>query len=159
LSDLYLDLKHRIPVVGEWVEIGREEMQRAQKRLGLSDERLARLIPVSEKTWRRWKARGAIPVQWLARAAEALDLELVRAEPVRVAQPGAVPADALLESLAVLVDLTRELAETTQEILSSLRRIEQAMPLLAPAPDAATALDPASAPGAPPALRARRRAG
>jgi hypothetical protein len=131
VSELYLDLKRRIPVVGEWTQVGEEDMQRAQERTGLSDERLARLIPVSERTWRRWKKRGAIPTALLPRVAEVLDLELVRAEPIRVeAQLPSVesitPMRGLLESNAAVVELLQAIAESLLRVEDVLLRIEQA---------------------------------
>lgn len=120
MSDLYLDLKRRIPVVTDWTDIGEEEMERAQARTGLSDEKLSRLIPVSAKTWVRWKRRGQIPTHLLPKVAPLLGFELV--EPAPRPLPGQ-EADDLLESLAVLVDLVRSVDQR-------LARIESAMPSL-----------------------------
>jgi DNA-binding transcriptional regulator YiaG len=129
---MYLDLKRRIPVVAEWTEVGEEDMQRAQERIGLSDERLARLIPVSERTWRRWKKRGAIPTALLPRVAEVLDLELVKTEPVRVDASrlpelsGSTRSPYLLESSAATLDLLRSIGETLLRVEDVLLRIERA---------------------------------
>lgn len=76
MSDLYLELRTRIPVVAEQTQLGTQRIQDAQKRVGLSNEAIARLIPVSEKTWRRWKKQGSIPTPALPAAARALRLEL-----------------------------------------------------------------------------------
>lgn len=120
MSDLYLDLKRRIPVVTEWTNVGSEEMQRAQDRMGLSDERLARLVPVSAKTWVRWKRRGQIPTHLLPKVAPLLGFELVEPTltPLSV---GAVSEEGLQDAMATVLALLRS-------IDSHLVRIEQAMP-------------------------------
>lgn len=61
MSDLYLELRSRIPVVAAKTQIGSARIEEAQKRVGLSNESIARRVPVSEKTWRRWKQSGEIP--------------------------------------------------------------------------------------------------
>lgn len=119
MSDLYLDLKRRIPVVTEWTSVGSDEMERAQDRTGLSDEKLARLIPVSSKTWVRWKRRGEIPTHLLPKVAPILGFELVDPDPIPIQRQVAVPD--LQEALAVLVDLTTSIDRR-------LARIERAMP-------------------------------
>jgi hypothetical protein len=122
VSDLYLDLRRRIPVVTEWTDVGSEDMERAQDRTGLSDERLARLIPVSAKTWVRWKRRGAIPTHLLPKVAPILGFELVSPTLTQLEVGGTLPAD-LRESLAVLIDLVRSIDQR-------LADIERAMPAL-----------------------------
>lgn len=85
MSDLYLELKTRIPVVAARTAVGRDRLQAAQDAVGLSNERLARQIPVSEKTWRRWKEAGEVPTYALPQVARVLRLELVEPqEPVRL---------------------------------------------------------------------------
>jgi hypothetical protein len=81
MSDLYLELRSRIPVVADRTAVGRDRLDAAQRAVGLSNERLARLIPISEKTWRRWKDRGEVPTYALPKVAQALRLELVSASP------------------------------------------------------------------------------
>jgi hypothetical protein len=81
MSDLYLELRTRIPVVAEQTKLGTQRLQDAQKRAGLSNEAVARVVPVSEKTWRRWKTRGAIPTASLPAVARALRLELHELQP------------------------------------------------------------------------------
>lgn len=133
MSDLYLDLRHRIHVVTEWTEIPTEELQRAQDRIGLSDEKVARRIPVSVKTWSRYKKRGAVPTHLLPRIAPILGFELIPVEPIQIpitdgdpSAPGAImaPPD-LRESLATLIDLVQRLAETAEHCEAALGRIEQ----------------------------------
>lgn len=140
MSDLYLDLKRRIPVVTDWTDVGEEEMERAQARTGLSDERLARLIPVSAKTWVRWKRRGQIPTHLLPKVAPLLGFEMVPLEPITVglASEAVVVTPDLRESLAVLVDLVRAISESTRSLDARLARIELAMPALVPGPRTAS---------------------
>lgn len=139
MSDLYLDLKRRIPVVTEWTDVGTEEMERAQARTGLSDERLARRIPISSKTWGRWKKRGQIPTHLLPKVAPLLGFELVPLQPtpLEVATDGPqstvlVTTD-LRESLEVIVELLIRIANSIEENADRLDRIQRSMPELAPA--------------------------
>lgn len=76
MSDLYVELKSRIPVVAEKTYLGTQRLQDAQAAVGLSNEAIARLIPVSEKTWRRWKSDGTIPTASLPSVAKALKFEI-----------------------------------------------------------------------------------
>lgn len=76
MSDLYLELRARIPVVAEKTHLGTARIDDAQTASGLSNEAIARQIPVSEKTWRRWKKAGAIPTAALPAVAKALRLDL-----------------------------------------------------------------------------------
>jgi hypothetical protein len=141
VSDLYLDLRRRIPVVTEWTTVGSKEMEDAQARTGLSDERLARMIPISSKTWTRWKKRGQIPTHLLPKVAPILGFELVTIEPLQIPVAGDQPVSegtlvltpALRESVAVLVELVQRLAETAERNEGALGRIEQAIHARAPA--------------------------
>lgn len=115
MSELYLDLKRRIPVVTYWTTVGTADMERAQERLGLSDEKLARSLHISTKTWSRWKRRGEIPSHELPRLAPILGFELQSSvEPIRI--QAATEDD---DYRAIVVELLTE-------ILASLRRIERA---------------------------------
>lgn len=132
-----MDLKRRIPVVAEWTDVGTKEMERGQARTGLSDEKFAHMIPVSAKTWSRWKKRGRIPTHSLPKVAPLLGFELVPFEPVPLEIPGTTePLGAVLvttdlrESLATIVDLLQRMAETMERSEDALGRIEQA--ILAP---------------------------
>lgn len=84
MSDLYLHLRHRLEAVAEWVTIGIDTFGGAQKQLGLSDERAARLVPVSVRTWIRWRQRGQVPIHSLDRVAQILELDIERAARHRV---------------------------------------------------------------------------
>jgi hypothetical protein len=84
MSELYLVLRRRLEAVAEWVQLGTDEMQAAQDRLGLSNERLAAELYVVSKTWERWKQRGMVPRHQLANVAEVLGLEVETPAPVRV---------------------------------------------------------------------------
>lgn len=81
MSDLYIELRSRIPVVAQQTHLGRQRLQDAQDSVGLSNEAIARKVPVSEKTWRRWKERGEIPTSSLPAVAKALRLELRELSP------------------------------------------------------------------------------
>ena len=103
--------------------VDRELLDEAQGRVGLSNERLAALIPVSEKTWRRWKAAGAIPTYALGRIAEVLQLELTEVQP----EDG--PASLSLQRLgaagvAQLLEGQKEALLGQALILERLERIE-----------------------------------
>lgn len=96
-------------------------MEEAQSRLGLSDERVAREIPVSTRTWIRWKKRGQVPVQWLPNVAKVLELEIERSERVRVSvENGEVGDDRLgrieqlLEGLLVEIRALRDADESAE---------------------------------------------
>lgn len=115
---MYLELKSKIPVVAARTAVGRERLQAAQDAVGLSNERLARLIPVSTKTWERWKKAGEIPTQWLPQVARALRLELVEAPAVpAVVELRPTAAEPLLARVAETV---ADLAEGQQELLAEV---------------------------------------
>lgn len=84
MSDMFLELRSRIPVVAAQTHIGTARLQEAQKTVGLSNESVARKIPVSEKTWRRWKEAGEVPTSSLPAVAKALRLELRELDPTAV---------------------------------------------------------------------------
>jgi len=86
MSDLYLELTARIPVVADKTYLGKARMEDAQKRTGLSNERIAQQIPMSEKTWRRWKEDGTVPTAALPAVAKALRLELREMNPAAAEQ-------------------------------------------------------------------------
>lgn len=73
---MYVELRSRIPIVAEQTQLGEQRIQDAQTRAGLSNEAVARVVHVSEKTWRRWKKQGSIPTASLPAVAHALRLEL-----------------------------------------------------------------------------------
>lgn len=114
MSDLYLTLRHRLDAVAEWVTIGADVWNDAQKRLGLSDERAARLVPVSGRTWIRWRQRGQVPIHSLERVAQILELEIERAQHERVV----IEEDELRE-------LRDELARRHDDVIDRLDRIEE----------------------------------
>ena len=139
MSDLYLDLKRRIPVVTEWTDVGTEEMERAQARTGLSDEKLAAQIHIATKTWSRWKRRGQIPPHLLQRVAPILGFELVPLAPTPLEVPVEGSYSAVLvttdlrESLATIVELLQVISESVVENSQRLHDIRQAMSEPAPA--------------------------
>lgn len=86
--------------MAEWVTIGIDVFGDAQKRLGLSDERAARLVPVSVRTWIRWRQRGQVPIHSLDRVAQILELEIERpAHDRRVVVDDALDAQELYDRL------------------------------------------------------------
>jgi hypothetical protein len=120
MSDIYLELVSRIPVVAQRTTIGRARLGEAQERVGLSNEAIARRVPVSEKTWRRWKEKGEIPTASLPAVASALRLELRELEP-----PPEVPAttpDA--EELAAVMGTA---LNTQREVLAILQAVAAAV--------------------------------
>lgn len=100
MSDLYLELRSKIAVVAAKTHLGSARIEEAQKRVGLSNEAIARKIPVSEKTWRRWKIDGTIPTAVLPAVAAALRLELREIQPEN--ENGASPEVVSPESFAAL---------------------------------------------------------
>lgn len=78
MSCLYLDLRSRIPVMGErdWTEVPPDELRSAQKRAGKSDEEMAVDLHVTTKTWWRWRKQGRIPTTSVPAVARVLGLDL-----------------------------------------------------------------------------------
>lgn len=119
MSDLYLELRTRIPVVAQQTVIGTARLQDAQAQVGLSNESIARLVPVSEKTWRRWKERGAIPTASLPAVARALRLDLHDLEPDLGERVAALEAE--LEAARRQLEELREMRDGVDRIESLLR--------------------------------------
>lgn len=115
MSDLYLHLRHRLEAVAEWVTIGVDAFGAAQKQLGLSDERAARLVPVSVRTWIRWRQRGQVPIHSLDRVAQILELDIERASRHRV----------VVEEDADLQELRDHLDGQHEEVIRRLASIEE----------------------------------
>jgi transcriptional regulator with XRE-family HTH domain len=78
MSELYLTLRTRLPVVTEWVEIGTEVMRNARRERGFSMEALARQLHVVSKTYERYEKAGRLPVNLVDRFGEILGLEIER---------------------------------------------------------------------------------
>jgi hypothetical protein len=125
MSTTYLELCTRIPVVASWTQIGTARLNEAQDATGLSNESVARLIPVVEKTWRRWKTKGAIPTAVLPAVAKALNLELVspKAAPLEVPLHGSdasilqglARVEAEMRRVAVALESLREQPGSAQQ--------------------------------------------
>lgn len=122
MSDLYLVLRSRLDDVSSWVSLGVDVIRDAQHRVGLSDERLARQIPVSTRTWIRWRDRGQVPTHSLERVAALLDLQVERSERPRVTVEE-VPSDRLGE----LEDRVLSQLESMQATLEDLGARVEAM--------------------------------
>lgn len=101
MSDLYVELLSRIPVVAEQTHLGEQRIQELQSRAGLSNEAVARVVHVSEKTWRRWKKLGAIPTASLPAVARALGFEL---HEVGVNEPSTPHLEELLQQVITLLE-------------------------------------------------------
>jgi hypothetical protein len=91
--------------MAEWVPIGTEVMREAMLKRGFSsNEKVARAIPVSTRTWERWIKSGSVPRLQLPRVAEVLDLELAPEQPL---EPVVIPrdrADHLVARLEAVAD-------------------------------------------------------
>jgi DNA-binding XRE family transcriptional regulator len=106
--------------VADWVTLGSDVMRAAQKRRGLSHEGVARLIPVSGKTYERYEKQGRVPRLLLAKVADVLELEIEQPEtrPISVR----VEAKEAGEDLAVaLFDRLRSLEATVADGVADLR--------------------------------------
>lgn len=124
MSDLYLTLRTRLEAVADWITLGSERMRAAQDALGLSDERVARLIPVATRTWIRWRQRGQVPVYMLERVADALDLEIDRPARQRITldrDGDDVRILALEEKVDDLIELSTTAFANLAETLDALR--------------------------------------
>jgi len=75
-QDLYLVLRERLSIVAEGFNIGTDVLDTAQAARGFSHERMARELGISEKTWRRWKAKGSVPPDHLEDVARVLRLDI-----------------------------------------------------------------------------------
>jgi hypothetical protein len=129
MSDLYLDLRSRIPVVAARTRIGTQQIQDAQNRTGFSNERIARDIHVSEKTWRRWKKAGEIPTASLPAVAQTLGLEIHRGSgTVLTEQTIGLRLERLEVQVAESLSLTNEAIELLREALGRSGEGERALP-------------------------------
>lgn len=112
-------------MVAQQTHLGKQRIQDAQESAGLSNEAIARKVPVSEKTWRRWKERGEIPTSALPAVAKALRLELHQLNPETTV------ASDLAERLDQIEHLLRSLSaeqdEGFQETAESLARMASAI--------------------------------
>jgi hypothetical protein len=124
MSELELVLRRRLEQVRKGIQVGRETLQAAQDATGLSNEKLARELHVSTKTWERWKKAGEIPSYYVSEVAGVLRLEIER--PVHRI-PGADPDDRLgelLAGVATLLESSREGLELLTALDERLARLE-----------------------------------
>lgn len=119
MSGIYLVLRSRLEELTKWVTLGSEVMKGAREGLGLSYEAVARLVHVSSKTYERWEKRGQVPAHTLDVVAEALSLEIERAEK---------PAPITIADDQDLADLRRELGVEVGRLRSLNDRLEAALP-------------------------------
>jgi hypothetical protein len=152
--DLYLVLRERLEAVADTIHIDREILDEAQNARGFSHERMARDLYISEKTWRRWKAKAAIPADRLDDVAEVLNLDIERPparrvvladEASRLGEAAGVAA-ALREIELRLAELEAKVAELPtatdlkgglESLRRSIARARQDSPAVAPAKKAA----------------------
>ncbi len=131
MSDMYLVLRSRLEDVQSWIDLGVDVIRDAQKRTGLSDERLARQVPISTRTWIRWRERGQVPTHSLERIAELLQLEVERSQ-----RPRVIVDDLPLDRLGELEERVLSQLEGMQTILE---RLDERVELLSARPVAPTA--------------------
>lgn len=105
--DLYLVLRERLEAVADTINIDSHILAESQQARGFSNERIARELYISEKTWRRWKTAGGIPAARLADVEKVLNLDIER--PVR-------------QRVVLADDLVTEPA--SDEVLARLARVE-----------------------------------
>jgi DNA-binding NarL/FixJ family response regulator len=145
--DLYLVLRERLEAVADTIHIDAEILDEAQNARGFSHERMARELYISEKTWRRWKAKAAIPADRLDDVARVLNLDIERPparrvvlaeEASRLVEAESATAAALvvldgrLEDIAATVAV---LAKGQAEMLAALQgaaREERGLPRVRP---------------------------
>lgn len=120
MSDIYVELLTRIPVVAQKTAIGSGRLQEAQDATGLSNERLARKLHVATKTWERWKKAGEVPSYALANVAEVLGVEIKHAGPSEIEIEPTSPAD--------LAAIRRELEETRAALVRIEEQLAEALP-------------------------------
>lgn len=115
-----------------WVPVGVDRLQEAQEATGLSNERLAREIPVSAKTWERWKKRGEIPADSIPAVARALNLEIRRpgVRPIEIPDDGAANGRGATGEERWQRELTDEVRRQFREQNQRLARIEEQLRLL-----------------------------
>lgn len=133
MSDMYLTLTSRIPVVAQQTHLGRQRLQDAQDAVGLSNESIARKVPVSEKTWRRWKEKGEVPTASLPAVAKALRLELRELSP-----PDGDLGDRVAEMERHLATLATQVDDGFQETAQTLARLASAIEQLSDVRSGAT---------------------
>jgi len=114
--DLYLVLRERLETVASDTFIGAEVLAQAQKDTGYSHERMGRELHISEKTWRRWLAKGRIPNESLEDVARVLRLEIVR--PVTRVEVADEPTES-----DQIVALRGELAAVDEKVDEILRKV------------------------------------
>lgn len=112
--------------MAEWTTFGADTLSEAQKRLGLSDERVARQIPVATRTWIRWRQAHRVPTAHVPRVAEILALEVASERRLRVVtQPQEASDVARLEDkLDQVLGEVQRLREGQDAIELRLGRLE-----------------------------------
>lgn len=124
---MYLDLRARIPVVASWVEIGSERLQAEQDRIGLSNEKIARELHLSEKTWRRYKQDGHVPRAMVPAFAQLFGWDIGELAPPRTAVQIAADEDVRSGLSAIRAEVAA-LREALELMAETLRRLEDPPP-------------------------------
>jgi hypothetical protein len=131
MSELELVLRHRLEQVRKGVIVGTEPLQAAQDATGLSNERLARELHVSSKTWERWKKAGEVPSYYIDEIARVLRLEIERPTQRPLASPdGPAIADhqaELLAGVSTLLESSREALPLLRSLDERLSRLEASL--------------------------------
>lgn len=123
MSDLVVVLRERIRAVRRGVPLGTDRIRNAQEAIGLSNEKIARELYISEKTWRRWRDIGEIPREHLPAVAKVLRLE--------IEDPTAPSGELLIEArlgtiegqIAGIERRQVELVDTLDDVLRTLNRL------------------------------------
>jgi transcriptional regulator with XRE-family HTH domain len=114
--DLYLVLRERLESVADTIHIDRAILDEAQNARGFSNERIARELYISEKTWRRWKNNEAIPADRVDDVAAVLNLDIERPPAQRVVLTGADEAGAVAVALEDIARRLEALEATVGEL-------------------------------------------
>ena len=131
MSDAYLDLKARIPVVArtEKTSVDSDLLTQQRRRLGLTNLDVARELAVTERTWARWIGDGEIPTRSVREVARVLELDFYEhfdsPTPINGSRRAeSVSSDDRLESIeAAVFELASQLERAVEEVRTRLDRI------------------------------------
>ena len=129
VSDVYLDLKARIPVVArtKFTTVDAALLDRRRKQLGLTHLDVATELGFVERTWMRWLERGSVPTRNVKDVARILQLDLYEdidsPAPMGEGVNGSSPADRLESIEAAVFELASQLERAVEEVRTRLDRI------------------------------------
>ncbi len=118
--DLYLVLRERLEAVADTIHIDAEILHEAQNARGFSNERIARELYISEKTWRRWKAKSAIPADRVDDVAKVLNLDIERPPARRVVLATELAEGEASARLEALEAASKRIEELVRELVRRL---------------------------------------